>query len=321
MSLPTFNFLYIKAGSGKTGTSGEQLEQDWKYNFDLIKNLISSLDADVIKKITSNEIQQIKVVDGIAYFTTDDGQTWSSLGASFATIAGNPDDCPALVEKFKDYTTIVDFKALGDRVTLAENNIVVLQSTTGLLNTDVGILKQEIETPVTGALARLIILETDMKEKISSKSIIEIRERAEGLLEYTNDGTNWFPVSSLVGVQWGEILGDINNQADLKLQFEHITELIEEASTTANTAANSLDEHLKDYNNPHAVTAEQIGLGNVDNTADANKPVSGPQQEAINAAVAGAATILHVVALKRADYEAIETKDANTNYRIIDINQ
>ena len=33
-------------------------------------------------------------------------------------------------------------------------------------------------------------------------------------------------------------------------------------------------EHLTDYNNPHRVTAEQVGLGNVDNTSDADKPVS-----------------------------------------------
>lgn len=30
------------------------------------------------------------------------------------------------------------------------------------------------------------------------------------------------------------------------------------------------------------ITASMVGLGNVDNTADANKPVSGPQQTALN---------------------------------------
>lgn len=41
------------------------------------------------------------------------------------------------------------------------------------------------------------------------------------------------------------------------------------------------DEHHSDYNNPHQVTKAQVGLGNVDNTSDANKPVSTAQATAI----------------------------------------
>jgi hypothetical protein len=37
--------------------------------------------------------------------------------------------------------------------------------------------------------------------------------------------------------------------------------------------------HISDNTNPHNVTAEQIGLGNVDNTADIDKVVSTPQRE------------------------------------------
>lgn len=46
------------------------------------------------------------------------------------------------------------------------------------------------------------------------------------------------------------------------------------------------DAHSKLKNNPHAVTAAQIGLENVDNTSDMNKPVSWLQLEAINDAKA-----------------------------------
>lgn len=35
-----------------------------------------------------------------------------------------------------------------------------------------------------------------------------------------------------------------------------------------------LNEHIKDFNNPHKVTKEQVGLGNVDNTSDLDKPIS-----------------------------------------------
>lgn len=42
-----------------------------------------------------------------------------------------------------------------------------------------------------------------------------------------------------------------------------------------------IDEHKKDKDNPHGVTKEQLGLGNVDNTSDLEKPLSTAQAEAI----------------------------------------
>lgn len=45
----------------------------------------------------------------------------------------------------------------------------------------------------------------------------------------------------------------------------------------------ALSNHKADKTNPHEVTAAQVGLGNVDNTSDANKPVSTAQQTALDA--------------------------------------
>lgn len=47
-----------------------------------------------------------------------------------------------------------------------------------------------------------------------------------------------------------------------------------------------LNAHTQNLSNPHQVTKGQIGLGNVDNTADADKPVSNSTQAAIISAVA-----------------------------------
>ena len=44
----------------------------------------------------------------------------------------------------------------------------------------------------------------------------------------------------------------------------------------------SLNNHVVDTTNPHSVTKDQVGLGNVDNTSDANKPVSIAQQTALD---------------------------------------
>lgn len=45
---------------------------------------------------------------------------------------------------------------------------------------------------------------------------------------------------------------------------------------------NDITAHIADTSNPHNVTKTQVGLGNVDNTSDANKPVSTAQQAALN---------------------------------------
>ena len=44
----------------------------------------------------------------------------------------------------------------------------------------------------------------------------------------------------------------------------------------------AFDDHIHNFMNPHAVTKDQIGLGNVDNTKDINKPISIPVQEALD---------------------------------------
>lgn len=43
-----------------------------------------------------------------------------------------------------------------------------------------------------------------------------------------------------------------------------------------------LDTHISNKSNPHSVTKAQVGLGNVDNTSDANKPISTATQNALN---------------------------------------
>lgn len=44
----------------------------------------------------------------------------------------------------------------------------------------------------------------------------------------------------------------------------------------------NIQAHIGSMSNPHGVTKTQVGLGNVDNTSDANKPVSTAQQNALN---------------------------------------
>lgn len=53
--------------------------------------------------------------------------------------------------------------------------------------------------------------------------------------------------------------------------------------TATGVAQGDIDAHEALTNNPHSVTASQVGLGSVDDTSDANKPVSTAQQTALDA--------------------------------------
>jgi len=49
-----------------------------------------------------------------------------------------------------------------------------------------------------------------------------------------------------------------------------------------NTVDGKIDTHIADTANPHSVTKTQVGLGNVDDTADADKPISTATQAALD---------------------------------------
>lgn len=59
-------------------------------------------------------------------------------------------------------------------------------------------------------------------------------------------------------------------------QFEYLLSAVDSVSKY------DASDHIKDYNNPHKVTAEQVGLGDVDNTSDLDKPISTLTQEALD---------------------------------------
>lgn len=54
------------------------------------------------------------------------------------------------------------------------------------------------------------------------------------------------------------------------------------AGNKGKDTTDKLNTHLENYNNPHQVTKSQVGLGNVNNTSDLNKPISTATQTELN---------------------------------------
>ena len=57
---------------------------------------------------------------------------------------------------------------------------------------------------------------------------------------------------------------------------------VESRTSTIEGKIPSYDSHIASEDNPHGVTKAQVGLGNVDNTSDANKPISNAAQTALD---------------------------------------
>ena len=90
----------------------------------------------------------------------------------------------------------------------------------------------------------------------------------------------WWPVVSVTKSDVG--LGNVDNTSDVNKPVSTAQALADTAVYNAATAASTPVAHATDTNNPHGVTKTQVGLGNVDNTSDVNKPVSTAQATALS---------------------------------------
>lgn len=108
---------------------------------------------------------------------------------------------------------------------------------------------------------------------ISEMSATDVQSAIEEL----NRRSDSEHIDSVVGIEEGMVDNtDPHNPVIL-----HDPKLENSISATSS----DLELHKQNVSNPHAVTKAQVGLGNVDNTSDIDKPVSTLQQQAIDSAV------------------------------------
>ena len=117
------------------------------------------------------------------------------------------------------------------------------------------------------------------------------------------------------------------NEAGIESLNGNLTEAKEDIDNIKISKASSedLSNHANNHENPHAVTKEQVGLGNVDNTSDIDKPVSNPQATHITNAInglkedIGSNNLVHnkgnlpyIAIMNSSDYEANISELTNT---------
>ena len=353
MSLPTITFMYITAGQGNTGTSGQQLADYWTANFDLIKRLLVSLDEDLQHKVSSDDIISLKVEDNVAYYTTD-GTNWVSLGPSFANLSGAVEDNAALNEKFSKYVTIANYNNAVTRISTLESNVSIITTTLEDLEDTVNTLNTQMNDSTNGVLVRLTNIEDSLEHKISSTSVAEIRQTSntyivdgqevtEYFLQYRLNGSSeWVDITGANTIEWSNIIGDITENAALMNQFDMVNDAISDNTNSINEVSGNLAiakadiEALQEALNSYAtvsalnsavsaiqnqidgiagdVTTLQTSLGELQTTVSNMNTSFTDRMNVIESEI-------NVVSIKAQDYEAITTPETNTIYMVTDVYQ
>ena len=108
----------------------------------------------------------------------------------------------------------------------------------------------------------------------SSKKRIKSKLVAENSIEFPQLSSNTVPVLDADK----NIISSVVTSSELD-NLSGITSSVQDQLDSNNDA---ITLHVNNSSNPHAVTKSQVGLGNVDNTSDANKPISTATQTALN---------------------------------------
>lgn len=127
---------------------------------------------------------------------------------------------------------------------------------------------------------------TDKLNRIPDKLITDTVNVNQSTTEAVLNFTTYRQEAQQVGRNTLTITSATTSQAGLMSSSDKtkLDGLKDQAGITADidTVQTNLETHINNKTNPHKVTKDQVGLGNVDNTSDANKPISTATQNALN---------------------------------------
>ncbi len=127
---------------------------------------------------------------------------------------------------------------------------------------------------------------TDKLNRIPDKLITDTVNVNQSTTEAVLNFTTYRQEAQQVGRNTLTITSATTSQAGLMSSSDKtkLDGLKDQAGITSDIDAvqTNLETHINNKSNPHEVTKDQVGLGNVDNTSDANKPISTATQTALN---------------------------------------
>ena len=144
-----------------------------------------------------------------------------------------------------------------------------------------------IWSDITGDMVSITKLNEELEkkvDKIDGYSLISIDElqRLSNISNYDDQ-----PIKEDLELLKQEVdtkasINSLDNYVSKNDLSDTLDEYALKSDITSKAEASDLVSHISNTSNPHRVTAEQVGLGNVDNTSDMNKPISIQTQTALN---------------------------------------
>lgn len=144
---------------------------------------------------------------------------------------------------------------------------------------DLEALRKDVIDEITRSIGEDLAFKDDLQEIIKKiNEEISNRETADDNLQDSIDNLT----EALSKEQSDRKSEDSILQENIETVSNNLSEEIASREQEDENIRQSITTHVDDTSNPHKVTKSQVGLGNVDNTSDANKPISTATQQALN---------------------------------------
>jgi hypothetical protein len=238
-----------------------------------------------------------------------------TLGYTYSTFTESVSKTKSTINNISNIQSTVN--SINNRVLNVDNQLVVIENKVDSTN----LTTQELEAQVRANTNNIEINKTNISAHIDDKTNPHDVTKAQvGLSNVDNTSDANKPVSTAQQTAINTALSTSKEYTDTKVAnlvgtapetlntLEELAQAIEDnedvVETLNNAIGNKADKseleelrnsignntgdgvsntHISDTNNPHNVTKSQVGLGNVDNTSDLNKPISTATQNALNA--------------------------------------
>lgn len=181
-----------------------------------------------------------------------------------------------------------DPKDLNDRIDVVEDDIYAVSQTLNGVSQELENYKntnnEAVSTNANGIAVNKAAIEEIQSDYLISSDKTQLQDNITQLAERVT--TNESAIETLNGEGEGSVKQFIDNAVDtINTSIEEIqTDLSNyqiETSDHFTELDTIINNHTADTNNPHDVTKDQIGLDQVDNTSDYEKPISYAVEQAL----------------------------------------
>lgn len=274
---PDYEFVFIEADdSFKIGKEGE-LQKVATREDTPIDTGLATWDASTSRFVTSRDVDvdSVSLGNGVLTWNPDEGTLDIDTGTGVIIQAGQENN---RVVRNGTGSTIVNGTVVMVTGTIGNSGRLVVAPASGVANIAMrvyGVATQDIPAGQDG----YVTIDGKVRGLDTTGSTVgEVWVDGDVLYVKPNDDGNLTKVVPTYGQLKMPVANVIHAHKNGTLEVR-VTPIDENAYEPSNS---NIQGHIIDTSNPHGVTKAQVGLGNVDDTSDADKPIGIATQDALD---------------------------------------